>query len=92
VKHESDAGTDQECAYQRHSNGQGEQQTDLDYNFQFRVTLPPTVLFTELDNGALVVQGRPDGPRVWLSPTDAVNIQVGSLIFGVSGVMGGREM
>jgi hypothetical protein len=67
VAHESDAGTDQEGAYQGHSNGQGEQQAAL--------TLPPTLLFTELDNGALVVQGRPDGPRVWLSPADAVPLK-----------------
>lgn len=34
-------------------------------------TVPPTVLMTELDNGTLILQGRPDGPRVWLEPAEA---------------------
>jgi hypothetical protein len=33
------------------------------------------VLVTELGNGTPVVQGRPDGPRVHLSPDDAVPLQ-----------------
>ena len=36
------------------------------------VTVPPTVLVTALDNGTLVLQGRPDGPRTYLNPADAV--------------------
>lgn len=35
------------------------------------ITVPPTVLVTGLDNGTLILQGRPDGPRVWLEPADA---------------------
>jgi hypothetical protein len=37
--------------------------------------MPPTVLVTELDNGALIVQGRPDGPRVWLEPDEAAPLK-----------------
>lgn len=39
------------------------------------ILLPPTVLVTELDNGTLIVQGRPDGPRVWLEPDQAVPLK-----------------
>jgi len=35
------------------------------------ILLPPTVLLTELDDGTLILQGPPDGPRVRLSSTDA---------------------
>jgi hypothetical protein len=35
----------------------------------------PTVLVTELDNGTLIVQGRPDGPRVWLEPDEAAPLK-----------------
>ena len=37
--------------------------------------VPPTVLVTETDTGALIVQGRPDGPRVYLSPGEAVPLR-----------------
>ena len=37
--------------------------------------MPPTVLVTEMDTGALVVQGRPDGPRVYLTPVEAVALR-----------------
>lgn len=37
--------------------------------------IPPTVLVTELDTGELVIQGRPDGPRVRLSPADALPLR-----------------
>lgn len=39
------------------------------------VSVPPTILVTELDNGALVLQGRPDGPRVRLSSADAIPLR-----------------
>lgn len=38
-------------------------------------TVPPTVLVTELDNGAMILHGRPDGPRVYLSPADAIPLR-----------------
>jgi hypothetical protein len=38
-------------------------------------TVPPTVLMTELDNGALILQGRPDGPRVRMSLADAMPLR-----------------
>lgn len=37
--------------------------------------VPPTVLVTETDTGALIVQGRPDGPRVYLSPGEALALR-----------------
>lgn len=37
--------------------------------------MPPTVLVTELDNGTLVLQGRPDGPRRYLGPAEAVPLR-----------------
>ncbi|HEY6424613.1 MAG TPA: hypothetical protein VIY28_15485 [Pseudonocardiaceae bacterium] len=49
-----------------HGNGQADQQPAVE-----RV-MPSTVLVTELDNGTLILQGRPDGPRVWLEPDEAV--------------------
>lgn len=39
------------------------------------VSMPPTVLSTELANGTLIIQGRPDGPRVHLSPDDAIPLR-----------------
>lgn len=40
-----------------------------------KMPMPSTVLLTELDDGTLVLQGRPDGPRVRLSPDLAVPLQ-----------------
>lgn len=40
-----------------------------------RMLMPPTVLVTELDNGTLILQGRPDGPRVWLNPDEAAPLR-----------------
>ena len=60
----------------RHSNGQADQQQSLtEHGIRPYVTVPPTVLVTELDNGTLILQGRPDGPRVWLSPNEAVPLK-----------------
>lgn len=56
------------------NNGQDEP-PGSHYSRQPRPIVPPTVLVTELDSGALVLQGRPDGPRVYLSPTDAVSLK-----------------
>lgn len=39
------------------------------------ITVPPTVLLTALDNGTLVLQGRPDGPWARLSPADAAPLR-----------------
>lgn len=40
-----------------------------------KVSMPSTVLITALDNGTLILQGRPDGPRVYLSQADAVSLR-----------------
>jgi len=37
--------------------------------------MPSTVLITEMDNGALILQGRPDGPRVYLSRANALPLR-----------------
>ena len=39
------------------------------------VAVPPTVLVTETDTGALIVQGRPEGPRVYLSLGEAAALR-----------------
>lgn len=35
----------------------------------------PAVLVTKLDTGALVIEGRPDGPRAYLDPDDAAPLK-----------------
>lgn len=64
-------GTDDE----RHGDGQDHRQLDIGRSIRPGVSMPPTVLITELDNGSLILQGRPDGPRAHLSPDDAVPLR-----------------
>jgi hypothetical protein len=45
-------------------------------------TMPPTVLVTELDDGVLILQGRPDGPRVHLSRVDALPLRLELAVVG----------
>lgn len=61
---------------QDHGDGQDHQQ-QLGIRIGIRPKMPmlPTVLVTELDNGTLIVQGRPDGPRAYLSPAEAVSLR-----------------
>lgn len=59
------AGRDTEDRH--HGNGQAEQLDGTDYD----TTTPPTVL----DNGTLVLQGRPNGLRVYLSPSDTAPLK-----------------
>ncbi|MGH3780108.1 MAG: hypothetical protein ACRDRO_05600 [Pseudonocardiaceae bacterium] len=40
-----------------------------------RMAMSPTFLVTELDNGALIIQGRPDEPRVYLRPVDSMPLR-----------------
>jgi hypothetical protein len=61
---------------QGYGNGQADQlQRGVGRSVRPCTTMPPTVLMTELDNGTLILQGRPDGPRVSLSPADAVPLR-----------------
>ncbi|MGH3510865.1 MAG: hypothetical protein ACRDQI_06110 [Pseudonocardiaceae bacterium] len=46
-----------------------------EHGIQPTAAMPPTVLVTEMDNGAVILQGRPDGPRVYLSRADAVPLK-----------------
>lgn len=39
------------------------------------IAVPHTVLLTELDNGSLILQGRPSGPRAYLSPAKAIPLR-----------------
>lgn len=74
MQHESNhasRGTEQD-----HGNGQADlQQAAPKDGIRPGMTVPPTVLVTALDNGTLILQGRPDGPRVWLHPDDAVPLK-----------------
>lgn len=75
MQHESNRAS-RDTDEQGHGNGQADQQQPaIEHGIQPSTTVPPTVLITELDNGTLIVQGRPDGPRVWLNPDDAVPLQ-----------------
>lgn len=60
---------------ERHGGGQGHEQLGIGRGLRPGTAMPPTVLLTELDNGTLVLQGRPDGPRVRLSSADAVPLK-----------------
>ncbi|MGH3765088.1 MAG: hypothetical protein ACRDS0_16090 [Pseudonocardiaceae bacterium] len=46
-----------------------------EHSTRHRTAIPSTMLVTELDNGALIIQGRPEGPRVYLSRVDAVPLR-----------------
>lgn len=59
-----------------HGKGQADQQQSAaGHSTRPYVTVPPTALVTELDNGTLILQGRPNGPRVWLRPNEAIPLK-----------------
>jgi hypothetical protein len=62
-------GTDDE------GHGDGQDQLGIRRGVRPGTAMPPTVLLTELDNGTLVLQGRPDGPRGYLTPADALPLK-----------------
>jgi hypothetical protein len=64
-------GTDDE----RHGDGQDHQQLGTSRDVPLGTAMPPTVLLTQMDNGALILQGRPDGPRVYLSSANALPLK-----------------
>lgn len=53
----------------------GRQKLGIGGDIRPATPVPPTVLATEMDNGALIVQGRPDGPRTYLTPGEAVSLR-----------------
>jgi hypothetical protein len=59
---------------ERRGDGQA-QQPDIRISIRPKMAVQPTVLVTELDNGTPILQGRPDGPRVWLEPDDAAPLK-----------------
>lgn len=60
----------------RHGDGNSEQPPlGIGRSIRSGVSMPPTVLVTEMDNGALILQGRPDERRVYLSRADAVALR-----------------
>jgi hypothetical protein len=65
-----------EAARDRDGDGQNQPtQLTSERSRYLRTTVPPTVLVTELDNGVLIIQGRPEGPRVYLSRVDALPLR-----------------
>jgi hypothetical protein len=62
-------------AYEANRAGQDADGQVLGDGIRPSTALPPTLLVTELDTGELVVQGRPAGPRVRLSPDDALPLR-----------------
>ena len=56
-------------------DGEDEPQPTTGYHNEPDTAVPPTVLLTELESGALLLQGTPYGPRRRLSPADAVPIK-----------------
>ncbi|MGH3669064.1 MAG: hypothetical protein ACRDSH_00285 [Pseudonocardiaceae bacterium] len=58
-----------------HGDGQAERLHCIGRIIQPSTTTPPTVLLTELDSGTLILQGRPDGPRVYLSGADSAPLR-----------------
>lgn len=65
-------GTDDQCP----GDGQNHQQLGTRISIRPKLSMPPTVLVTELDNGTLILQGRPDGPRTSLKPDEAVPLRL----------------
>ena len=59
--------TDHDTTHQGHGNDQAGQQHDAQRG--------TTVLVTELDDGALVVPGQPQGPRAYLNSADATPLK-----------------
>jgi hypothetical protein len=73
VEHE-DNGAASDPQGERQGNGPAAWR-DIEVQHPARWTMPPTVLVTGLDNDTLILQGRPDGPRRYLSPEDAVPLR-----------------
>ncbi len=68
-------GTDASGFYRGDGSGELSSLLDVSCGIHPSVSVPPTVLVTEMDTGALVLQGRRDGPRVHLSSKDAVPLR-----------------
>jgi hypothetical protein len=71
-----DEGTGWKTDDQRNGESRADhQQRGTRRSTQLDAVVPPTVLVTALDNGTLVLQGRPDGPQVYLTPAGAVSLK-----------------
>ena len=66
MKQQERSFVDQDSAYGVDSHG-GITESDM--------AVPPTVLVTAMDNGVLLLQGRPDGPRVSRPPGRALALR-----------------
>lgn len=73
MQHQDDRA-DHDTNDERRGDGQAPQ-PDIRISIRPKSAVPPTVLVTELDNGTLILQGRPDGPCVWLEPDDAAPLK-----------------
>ena len=67
------AGPDTEN--QHYGNDLSEHLRDTRRSIRPGIAVPHTVLLTELDNGSLILQGRPNGPRAYLSPAKAIPLR-----------------
>ena len=68
MEHNNSPTTDHDTTHQEgYRNDQAGQQHDAQRG--------TTVLVTELDDGALVVQGQPEGPRAYLNSADATPLK-----------------
>ena len=80
MQHQNDRA-DHDANDEHHGDGQARQDQQLGgriggtIDIPPRMLMPPTVLVTALDDGALILQGRPDGPRVWLEPDEAAPLR-----------------
>jgi hypothetical protein len=74
VHHEGNRA-DQDTEVIRHGEGTDRDQLGVESDIRSGTAVPPTVLVTEMDHGALILQDRPDGPRVYLGPGDAIALR-----------------
>jgi hypothetical protein len=69
------AGQDTEEIHHGDGNDHDRQQLGIGGNIGSGRAVPPTVPVTETDTGALIVQGRPNRPRVYLTPGEAATLR-----------------
>lgn len=69
------AGQDREDSRHGDGNAHDWQQRGNRGTSRTGTAMPPTVLVTAMATGALIVQGRPDGLRVHLTPGETVAVR-----------------
>lgn len=56
-------------------NGQDQQQHGIKRSIRPGTVVPPTVLVANMGDGSLFLEGWPDGPSAYLSPSDALSLR-----------------